>query len=61
MVKVPPYALHGTVRDPLQPISQVRVQLLAPMAPDPVLQFVITYAVELAKVHVSPGSQFLRW
>ena len=40
MVKVPPYALHGTVRDPLQPISQVRVQLLAPMAPDLVSQFV---------------------
>ena len=49
MVKVPPYALHGTVRDPLQPISQVRVQLLARMAPDPVLQFVITYPVELPR------------
>ena len=44
LVKVPPYALHGTVRDPLQPISQVRVQLLARMAPDPVLQFVILIA-----------------
>ena len=33
-------------------VSQIRVRLLAPMAPDLVLQLDMTYPHELAKVHV---------